>query len=69
MLYQILQVMRCDLYLARQVVLRAIHSESVEDLVLEILKRLAEHTDNEIDDVLVEQLKLAMYSRNKDKVE
>ena len=49
--------------------LRAIHSESVKDLVLEILKRLAEHTDNEIDDVLVEQLKLAMYSRNKDKVE
>ena len=69
MLYQILQVMRCDLYLARQVVLRAIYSESVKDLVLEILKRLAEHTDNEIDDVLVEQLKLAMYSRNKDKVE
>ncbi len=35
--------------LARQIVLNAIESDKVKDLVMEVLKRLVEHTDNEID--------------------
>jgi|TARA_E500000178_G_C16897065_1_gene696286 hypothetical protein len=51
--------------LARQIVLNAIESDKVKDLVMEVLKRLVEHTDNEIDDALVEQLDLAIYTKSK----
>lgn len=53
--------------LARQIVLHAIESEKVKDLIMEVLKHLAQHTDNQIDDMLVNQLEEAMYS-NKNKL-
>ncbi len=55
----------CLMSLARQIVLNAIESDKVKDLVMEVLKRLVEHTDNEIDDALVEQLDLAIYTKSK----
>ena len=57
----------CLMSLARQIVLHAIESEKVKDLIMEVLKHLAQHTDNQIDDMLVNQLEEAMYS-NKNKL-
>ena len=53
--------------LARQIVLHAIESDKVKDLVMEVLKHLVKHTDNQIDDMLVNQLEEAMYT-NKNKL-
>ena len=52
----------CLMSLARQIVLHAIESEKVKDLVMEVLKHLVQHTDNQIDDMLVNQLEEAMYT-------
>jgi hypothetical protein len=53
----------CLMSLARQIVLHAIdESEKVKDLVMEVLKHLVKHTDNQIDDMLVNQLEEAMYT-------
>lgn len=57
----------CLMSLARQIVLHAIESDKVKDLVMEILKHLVQHTDNQIDDMLVNQLEEAMYT-NKNKL-
>ena len=53
--------------LARAIVLHAIESDKVKDLVMEVLKHLVQHTDNQIDDMLVNQLEDAMYT-NKNKL-
>lgn len=58
---------RCDLYLARQSILRAVNSDYVKSLVIEILKVLVKHSDNEVDDFIVEQLETAIYN-NKQKL-
>jgi hypothetical protein len=57
----------CLMSLARQIVLHAIESDKVKDLVMEVLKHLVQHTDNQIDDMLVNQLEEAMYT-NKNKL-
>lgn len=57
----------CAMGLARAIVLHAIESDKVKDLVMEVLKHLVQHTDNQIDDMLVNQLEDAMYT-NKNKL-
>ena len=52
------------LSLSRSVVLHAIESDKVKDLVIEVLKQLVQHTDNKLDDALVEQLEQALRSKD-----
>lgn len=53
--------------IARQIILHLVESEKTKDLVIEVLKNLARHTDNQVDDELVTKLEEAMYS-NKNKL-
>tara|TARA_Y100001972_G_C7639563_1_gene321266 strand:+ start:1179 stop:1367 length:189 start_codon:yes stop_codon:yes gene_type:complete len=57
----------CLLPIARQILLHAVQSEALKDLLMETLKELAKHTTNQVDDELVLKLEEALYS-NKNKL-
>ena len=46
---------------AKSIVLKAVESDQVKYLVVEILKRIVARTDNDLDDVVVAQLELALF--------
>tara|TARA_B100000287_G_scaffold184547_1_gene174523 strand:- start:406 stop:579 length:174 start_codon:yes stop_codon:yes gene_type:complete len=48
---------------AKSVVLKAVKSDQVKDLVIEILKKLVAQTDNDIDDLLVAKLEKALFPK------
>ena len=48
---------------AKSVVLKAVKSDQVKDLVIEILKKLVAQTDNDIDDLLVAKLDKALFPK------
>ena len=52
----------CKMILAmsRTMVLRAYQSEETKEMLLDLVKRLVEQTDNEIDNMMVEQLEIAL---------
>ena len=41
--------------------MKAVESEQVKSLVIEILKRIVSRTDNDLDDLVVAQLELALF--------
>jgi hypothetical protein len=41
--------------------MKAVESEQVKSLVVEILKRIVSRTDNDLDDLVVAQLELALF--------
>ena len=49
--------------LAKSIVLKAVESEQVKYLVVEILKRIVARTDNDLDDLVVAQLELALFPK------
>ena len=57
----------CLLPIARQILLHAVQSEALKDLLMETLKELATLTTNRVDDELVMKLEEALYS-NKNKL-
>ena len=57
----------CLLPIARQILLHAVQSEALKDLLMETLKALAKLTTNGVDDELVIKLEEALYS-NKNKL-
>ncbi|AEZ65760.1 hypothetical protein [Cyanophage S-TIM5] len=48
---------------AKSIVLKAVESEQVKYLVVEILKRIVSRTDNDLDDLVVEQLEIALFPK------
>ena len=48
---------------AKSIVMKAVESEQVKYLVVEILKRIVAKTDNDLDDLIVAQLELALFPR------
>ena len=46
--------------LSRSLVLRAYQSEETKQMLLDLVKKLVEETDNEIDNMLVEQVEIAL---------
>ena len=46
---------------AKNIVMKAVESEQVKTLVIEILKRIVSRTDNDLDDLVVAQLELALF--------
>ncbi len=46
---------------AKNIVMKAVEPEQVKSLVVEILKRLVSRTDNDLDDLVVAQLELALF--------
>lgn len=46
---------------AKSVVLKAVESEQAKRLVVEILKRIVSKTDNDLDDLIVAQLEVALF--------
>lgn len=46
---------------AKNIVMKAVESEQVKSLVVEILKRIVSRTDNDLDDLVVAQLELALF--------
>lgn len=48
---------------AKSIVLKAVESEQVKYLVVEILKRIVARTDNDLDDLVVEQLEIALFPK------
>jgi hypothetical protein len=48
---------------AKSIVLKAVESEQVKYLVVEILKRIVARTDNDLDDLVVAQLELALFPK------
>ena len=48
---------------AKSVVLKAVKSDQVKDLVIDILKKLVAQTDNDIDDLLVAKLEKALFPK------
>ena len=48
------------LAMSRTMVLRAYQSEETKEMLLDLVKRLVEQTDNEIDNMMVEQLEIAL---------
>ena len=46
--------------LAKGVVLKAVQSQSVKELVIQILERIVANTDNDLDDIIVAKLKKAL---------
>ena len=47
---------------AKSIVLKAVESDQVKYLVVEILKRIVSKTDNDLDDVVVAQLEAALFT-------
>ena len=48
---------------AKSIVMKAVESEQVIYLVVEILKRIVAKTDNDLDDLVVAQLELALFPK------
>tara|TARA_Y100000389_G_C17295628_1_gene430358 strand:- start:579 stop:767 length:189 start_codon:yes stop_codon:yes gene_type:complete len=48
---------------AKNVVMKAVESDQVKSLVIEILKRIVSKTDNDLDDLVVAQLELALFPK------
>jgi hypothetical protein len=48
---------------AKNVVMKAVESDQVKSLVIEILKRIVAKTDNDLDDLVVAQLELALFPK------
>lgn len=46
---------------AKSIVLKAVASDEVKSLVIEILKRIVSRTDNDLDDLVVEKLEKALF--------
>ena len=46
---------------AKSIVLKAVESDQVKYLVVEILKRIVSKTDNDLDDLVVAQLEAALF--------
>lgn len=46
--------------LAKSVVLKAVQSPVVKELVIQILERIVANTDNDLDDIIVAKLKKAL---------
>lgn len=47
--------------IAKNVVMKAVESDQVKYLVVEILKRIVAKTDNNLDDLVVAQLEAALF--------
>jgi|TARA_B100000085_G_scaffold114268_1_gene104178 hypothetical protein len=48
---------------AKSIVMKAVESEQVKYLVVEILKRIVAKTDNDLDDLVVAQLEVALFPK------
>ncbi len=48
---------------AKNVVMKAVESDQVKYLVVEILKRIVAKTDNDLDDLVVAQLEAALFPK------
>jgi hypothetical protein len=48
---------------AKNVVMKAVESDQVKMLVVEILKRIVSKTDNDLDDLVVAQLEAALFPK------
>jgi hypothetical protein len=48
---------------AKNVVMKAVESDQVKMLVVEILKRIVAKTDNDLDDLVVAQLESALFPK------
>jgi len=51
---------------AKSIVMKAVESEQVKYLVVEILKRIVSRTDNDLDDLVVAQLEVALFPTKKE---
>ena len=51
---------------AKNVVMKAVESDQVKYLVVEILKRIVSKTDNDLDDLVVAQLEVALFPTKKE---
>lgn len=49
---------------AKNVVMKAVESDQVKYLVVEILKRIVSKTDNDLDDLVVAQLEVALFPKS-----
>ena len=54
---------------AKNVVMKAVESDQVKYLVIEILKRIVSKTDNDLDDLVVAQLETALFPKGSSEVE
>jgi len=52
---------------AKTIVLKAVESDQVKMLVVEILKRIVSKTDNDLDDLVVAQLEIALFPESSTK--
>jgi len=48
---------------AKNIVMKAVESDQVKMLVVEVLKRIVSRTDNDLDDLVVAQLELALFPK------
>ena len=48
---------------SKSIVMKAVEYEQVKYLVVEILKRIVAKTDNDLDDLVVAQLELALFPK------
>ena len=48
---------------AKSIVMKAVESDQAKRLVVEILKRIVAKTDNDLDDLVVAQLELALFPK------
>jgi len=46
---------------AKNIVMKAVESDQVKMLVVEVLKRIVSRTDNDLDDLIVEKLENALF--------
>jgi hypothetical protein len=51
---------------AKGIVMKAVESEQAKRLVVEILKRIVAKTDNDLDDLVVAQLEVALFPTPKE---
>jgi len=54
---------------AKNVVMKAVESDQVKYLVIEILKRIVSKTDNDLDDLVVAQLETALFPKGSSEAE
>ena len=54
--------------LSRSIVMRAYRSHEAKELLINLIRKMAEETDNEIDDILVDQIELALCFNEKSKL-
>ena len=53
---------------AKNIVMKAVESDQVKMLVVEILKRIVSKTDNDLDDLVVAQLEVALFPTKRKKL-